>query len=197
MVKPVQGGEKGDSLFTIVRMDIMRVQVDVPEADAIYIKAGDPARIVIQAQENETVGFRGDINTTVTRISYALDPTARTMRVEMQLDNSKYHLLPEMYAYAYIPIVYKNVWALPESAIVQKEEQGSFIFRNVDGMAVFTPVKLGKRADKEVQLLKYQEKPASPGSKGVWRDFTGGEQVIMNPVGFVDGVKIEQSEPAN
>jgi len=197
MVKPVQAGEKGDPLFVIVREDIMRIVVDVPENDAEYIQVGGRAHILIQAQENQATGSKGDFEATVTRKSDRLNETTRTLRVEFDVENSKYHLMPGNYAYADIPIDYKGVWTLPESALVQKEEQGSFVFREVDGNAVFTPVKTGVRANKKVQLLKYQEKPASPGAEGKWCDFTGRERIILNPAGFVDGVKIEQSEPAN
>ena len=191
LVKPGQGGEKGEPLFTMIRMDRMRITVDVPEADAVYIKVGDPARIHIDAQQYQN---KPDIEAPVTRISEALDGSTRTLRVEVEVDNEKYNLRPGMYAYANIDIDYKDVWAIPEGALLQKEEEGAFVLRDVDGKVVLTKVRIGIRSDKQVQLLKYQEKPASSAGRAVWRDFTGNERIIMNPTGFVDGIKLEQIE---
>lgn len=190
-VTPPAGTAKIDPLFTIVRMDTMRIMIDVPEGDAMFIRTGDKSLVRVKSLENKK--FSG----TVTRTSWVLDQATRTLRVEIDLANPKGELRPGQYAYGYIPIQYtgedgKGVWTLPDSALLQKEEEGNFIFRIQDGKAVLTPVRLGIRVGHDVQVLKYRKTPAEPGAPAVWSVFNGEETIIMNPNSFVDGMKIEK-----
>jgi RND family efflux transporter MFP subunit len=79
-------------LFTCQETDIVRVFADAPEARAAGIHPGLPAEVKLYGEAPLTV--RG----TVTRIATALDPTTRTMRVEIDLPNPEEKLLPGMYA---------------------------------------------------------------------------------------------------
>jgi multidrug efflux pump subunit AcrA (membrane-fusion protein) len=187
LVKPSQGGEGGEPLFTLVRMDVMRIFVDVPETDAVRIQAGHPVIIRIQAHQNR------EIETTVTRISWAFDMTARTLRAEIDLPNDKLDLRPGMYAYAIIPIAYKDVWTVPATALIQKGEEGAFIYHAEEGNARLTPVRLGVREGGHVQILQYRRVAADPATKSRWTEFAGQENVITNPAGLIDGMAIEIS----
>lgn len=192
LVKPAQGGEKGESLFLMLRMDKMRIFVDVPEADAIYVEKGHRAVIRIQAQQNR------EIEATVTRISWALDQTTRTLRAEIELPNQDRALRPGMYAYAYIPIEYKDVWTLPATAIVHTEEEGAFVMREEAGKAVLTPVRLGARVGAEQQVTEYLcKKCADPVADRAWQRFAGTERIIMNPELFKDGQTIDHVANSN
>jgi multidrug efflux pump subunit AcrA (membrane-fusion protein) len=185
LVKPSQTGEGGDALFTLVRMDIMRVFVDVPETDAVHIKEGHPVLLRIQAHQNR------EIETAVTRISWAFDTTARTLRAEIDLANDKLDLRPGMYAYASIPIAYKDVWTVPEAALLQRGEEGAFLFLAKEGKARLTAVRQGIRAGGHVQILQFRGKTDEPAATTRWTEFTGQESVIMNPAGLVDGMAVE------
>ena len=70
-------------LFTCQETDIVRVFADAPEASAAGIHPGLPAEVKLYGEAPLTV--RG----TVTRIATALDPTTRTMRVEIDLPNPR------------------------------------------------------------------------------------------------------------
>lgn len=79
-------------LFTCQEIDTVRVFADVPEANAAAIRAGWPAEVRLFGPVTQT--FRGS----VTRIAGALDPSSRTMRVEIDLPNPDEALMPGMYA---------------------------------------------------------------------------------------------------
>jgi multidrug efflux pump subunit AcrA (membrane-fusion protein) len=168
-------------------MDVMRIFVDVPETDAVQIKEGHPAIIRIQAHQNR------EIETTVTRISWAFDMTARTLRAEIDLPNDKLDLRPGMYAYAIIPIAYEDVWTVPAAALLHKGEEGAFIYRAEDGKARLTPVRLGVREGGHVQILQYRRKTDDPAAKTRWTECTGKESIITNPDGLIDGMAVETS----
>jgi hypothetical protein len=91
-----------------------------------------------------------------------------------------------MYAYASIPVAYKDVWTVPATALVQKGEEGAFIYRADDGKAYLTPVRLGVREGNNVQIVQYR-------TKARWTEFTGQEKVITNPDGLVNGMTVEIS----
>jgi RND family efflux transporter MFP subunit len=79
-------------LFTCQKIDVVRVFAEVPELNATGIRAGWPAEVRLFGPGGQTV------NGSVTRTSNALDPTTRTMRVEIDLPNPDETLLPGMYA---------------------------------------------------------------------------------------------------
>jgi multidrug efflux pump subunit AcrA (membrane-fusion protein) len=69
-----------EPLFVMMRTDIMRCTVDVPELDSVLVKDGDKAVIQFDAMPGvETIG-------TVTRNAASLDERTRTLRVEVWLE---------------------------------------------------------------------------------------------------------------
>ena len=63
-------------------------------------------------------GYRDEpIEGTVTRTSWALNITSRTLRAEIDLPNPGSQLLPGMYAYANVIVEHPKVQALPEAAL--------------------------------------------------------------------------------
>jgi multidrug efflux pump subunit AcrA (membrane-fusion protein) len=83
---------KATAMFTVQRIDQVRVFVEVPESDAADVRVGDAARVRPYGTSKEV--FEGK----VTRIASALDPGTRTMRVEVDLPNPTGRLMHGMYA---------------------------------------------------------------------------------------------------
>jgi multidrug efflux pump subunit AcrA (membrane-fusion protein) len=79
-------------LFTVQKIDVVRVFADAPEAHASGIRPGLRAEVRLYGAAAMTV------EGTVTRIATALDPATRTMRVEIDLPNPNERMLPGMYA---------------------------------------------------------------------------------------------------
>src|SRR5258705_7630213 len=79
-------------LFTVQRIDTIRVFCDVPENDVPHLHVGDSAIV-------KPYGFAGKpFLGTVTRFSLRLDPETRNMRTEIDLSNPEERLYPGMYA---------------------------------------------------------------------------------------------------
>jgi multidrug efflux pump subunit AcrA (membrane-fusion protein) len=79
-------------LFTCQKIDVVRVFAFVPESSASAIRPGTRAEVKLYNPAGPT------IKGAVTRIANALDPSTRTMRVEIDLPNSDEKLQPGMYA---------------------------------------------------------------------------------------------------
>jgi RND family efflux transporter MFP subunit len=79
-------------LFTCQEIDVVRVLADVPETNAAAIRPGWAAEVRLYGPTGQT------LRSTVTRVAGALEPSTRTMRVEIDLPNPDASLLPGTYA---------------------------------------------------------------------------------------------------
>ncbi len=79
-------------LYRIAQTGTLRTYVNVPQTNASSIHAGQPARLSVTNLPGRS--FTG----TVARTANSLDPTSRTMLVEVQVPNGDGALLPGMYA---------------------------------------------------------------------------------------------------
>src|SRR5260370_33989347 len=80
------------SLYTVQRIDTIRVFCDVPENDVPHLRIGDPA--IVKPSGFDGKPFIGK----VTRFSLRLDPETRNMRTEIDLPNADARLYPGTYA---------------------------------------------------------------------------------------------------
>jgi RND family efflux transporter MFP subunit len=172
-------GGKGDWLFTIARLDPVRIVVTVPEADAALVRDRAPVRLTIPA-------LRGAVREgTVARTSWDLDPGSRTLRTEIDVPNKEGLLRPGMYVHAQITCGLPEAWVLPASAVV-KQGDAWVCFLVEGGKAVRTPVQLGHTDGKHTEVLRYQK----PGTPPTWAEFSGKESVAGRAAGLVDGQAI-------
>ena len=107
---PATGTSK--PLFVVMRTDPVRVFVDVREQDASAIKRGNQARVHVQALGGQ------EFDGSVTRASWALDETSRTLRAEIDVPNPDGTLRPRMYAYGTIVLdEHPDALVVPTTAV--------------------------------------------------------------------------------
>jgi RND family efflux transporter MFP subunit len=173
---------KGDVLFVVERTDTVRIFVAVPEADAAWVRKGVPASVRVQVLPGQE--FKGS----VTRTSWALDRTTRTLLTEIDLKNPDGRLRPGMYAYATVTAERPDVLSLPAGAVVTEGDVNrgyqTFCYEVVDGTARRLPIQTGAAAGSRVEVLKKQ---AAAG----WADFTGQEQIVQaDAAALKDGERV-------
>jgi RND family efflux transporter MFP subunit len=107
------GQSSGSELFRVADIQRLRIYVQVPEAYAAVAKPGLEAQLKFAEQANKTFVAR------TVRTSNALDPTLRTLQVELQLDNANRDVLPGAYAEVHFKLT-GNVEALrlPANTVV-------------------------------------------------------------------------------
>lgn len=88
----IDAGSTGSNLFLIADTSKLRIYVDVPETFAGSISVGMPAQVSLN-----TYGAK-PVTGTVARTAEALDPTTRTLRTEIDIDNASEELVPGVYA---------------------------------------------------------------------------------------------------
>jgi HlyD family secretion protein len=176
-------------LYLLNRIDPVLFIVGVPEADAAYVAAGSRARVRVPALANHEFPAR------VTRTSWALNPTSRTLMAQVELPNPKGQFLPGMYAYGSVFIERANVRALPVSAVTQIGNQ-TYCYLALDGKAVRTPVQTGVSDGTWVEVTGKLVR-SSGSSEGTWEPFDGTEDVIVGDLSEIsDGVPV-QVEPGH
>jgi len=171
------GSGIGPELFHVADTSKLRVYVQVPQAYVPLVKAGMAASL-------RFVEFpRRDFPATVARTAEAMDATARTLLVELQVDNAQHELLPGGYTEVHL--------AVTPSAATVRLPINTLLFRaeglrvaKIDGnnQVVLAPVTLGRDYGTEVEVVE-----------GV----APGESVVLNPPDSLkDGQAVRVTPPA-
>jgi HlyD family secretion protein len=160
---------KGAPIYVVDRTDIVRIFVDVPEADANYVRVGAKARVQIKGYRDEWMpGY-------VARTAWALNVKSRTLRAEIDLHNKNNEILPGMYAYGKVIIERNNVRALPADALTYSDDK-AFYWSYENGHAVRTEVQVGVSDGDWVEVTN-RYAPTKSGEES-WVLIDGSEQVI-------------------
>ena len=135
-------------LFSIAQSSTLRIQVDVPQSEAMNIKDGQQATVDVK----ERLG-RSYIGT-VTRNAGALDNAARTMLTEVQVDNKDASLLPGMYAQVKFTLPQQRTsLIIPTSSLVVDHSGMHVVTVDNSHTIHFVPVTIGKDMGKEIEIL--------------------------------------------
>jgi multidrug resistance efflux pump len=179
---PQATGRTNPPLLVIVKKGPPRIFLNIPEADAPWVKLEAPA----------TVRFGGkELHGKVIRIAGALEPKERTLLTEIHLDDDKVALPFGAYVHTTIQVSHKDTRTIPASAVVVDKEQ-TFCYLVVQGKAVRTPIQAGLRANNQVEVLQKQVKNDG---KVSWQAWDGEEKVIsVIPSTLKDGQEVEVTE---
>jgi len=173
-------------LYVLNRIDPVLFVVGVPEADAAYVAAGTKARVRVPALAGRELTAR------VTRTSWALNSTSRTLMAQIDLPNPKAEFVPGMYAYGSVLIERPNVRALPVSTVTQIGNQ-TYCYLVMDGKAVRTPVQTGVSDGSWVEVTGKRVRSAGL-SEEAWVAFDGTEAVVdadLSEISDGESVKVD------
>jgi RND family efflux transporter MFP subunit len=136
---PTSGNDAVSGMFEVAQLDVLRVFVNVPQVDAPNVELGMPVQIVVRGQ-------LGDPRTgTVTRTASALDPTTRTLLVEIDIPNASHGLLPGMFVYVGFSIAPSGVhWRVPATAVVVDADGTRVVTVGPGDKLHYQPVALGR-----------------------------------------------------
>lgn len=165
-------------LLTLVKIDPVRLRLDVPERMAPWVKVGQVADVGVEAFENRK--FSGKI----WRISPTVDQSKRTFLVEALISNPGGALKPGSYARARIPTdKNERVMVIPFKAVnyVLGTNKAYVVAK---GTVDARDVKLGDRYDQEVEILEGLEEGDTVATGQLMRLDTG---VKVDPVMEAEG----------
>jgi RND family efflux transporter MFP subunit len=151
------------SLFTVQRIDTIRVFCDVPENDVPHLHVGDPA--VVEPAGFDDKPFIGK----VTRFSLRLDPETRNMRTEVDLSNPDERLYPGTYAQVTLEMNRRPDAPTVPSAAVGSDGDGNFVYTITDNRITRLAVKTGLTDNGRVEVTAglSEETPVVASIRGV------------------------------
>ena len=124
-------------LFTVERIDTIRVFCDVPENDVPHLHVGDTA--IVKPYGFEGKPFAG----TVTRFSLRLNPETRNMRTEIDLPNPDERLYPGMYAEVSLEMNRRLEALTVPAAAVGSDSVSSFVYTINDNRVTRVGINIG------------------------------------------------------
>jgi RND family efflux transporter MFP subunit len=113
----------GQSAFTLVDLDVVKVRIGVPEADIDMIRAGQSATVRLPALAEASFGGR------VTSVGVSADPTTRTYAVEITVPNTMHRLKAGMVAEATVQATrQRTAIAVPAAAVVRNADGATLLY---------------------------------------------------------------------
>lgn len=164
-------------LFRIAQTNLLRTYLNVPQANADDVHAGQTASLATpELPERKFTGA-------VTRTANALDPSSRTLLVEVQVPNPEGKLLPGMYIEVDLHLPRKDPPLLLPSDTLSVRPEGTMVAVLDSRNAVhFERVVVGRDYGSNIEILS-----------GVH----AGDRVIANPNDSVqDGVQVRPIQAA-
>src|SRR5579871_1263471 len=159
-------------LFRIARTNLLRTYVNVPQSSASDVHVGQTA--FLSTSESPDSHIPGK----VTRTSNALDPSSRTLLVEVQADNSAGKLMPGMYVQVDLNLPRKDPPLLIGSDTLVVRPEGTMVaVLDPTDTVHFQPIAVGRDFGDRIEVLS---------------GLKSGDRAIVNPNDSVqEGVKVQ------
>ncbi len=140
-------GGAASELFHLAAIDRLRVFIDLPEQDRTSAMSGATASMYLNEFPDKK--FTG----VIARNSNAIDPSARTLRVEIDVDNPSGQLLPGSYVSVHLKSAgAANPIVIPSNTLLFRAEGlRAAVVRN--GKAELLPVKVGRDFGESLEIL--------------------------------------------
>lgn len=159
-------------LYRIAQTNPLRIYVNVPQSDADSVRVGQHATLVVPNLPGRK--FSG----AVARTANALDPSTRTLLVEVHADNSGGVLLPGMYAQVDLEVPHKDPpLVIPGDTLVVRANGPQVAVVAPGNTVHYQRVQLGRDFGDHLEALSGLQE---------------GQQIVVNPSDAVqDGVKVK------
>jgi RND family efflux transporter MFP subunit len=171
-------GAPTTELFHMTATKTLRIYVAVPEIDSPAMQAGATPTITLDEYPGQV--FHGSL----ARTSAAINPTSRTLLVEVDVDNPEGKLLPGAYVFVHFMLPGRaQSMTVPANALLFRSE-GLRVGVVRDGKAELVPITIGRDYGDRVEVLS---------------GLQPSDQIILNPSDSLIGgtaVRLVGSKPA-
>ncbi len=137
--------DSADPLITIADLSTVWVIGDVYEKDISKVQPGRQVTITLDAYPSQQ--WTGRIDS----LSGTLDPTTRTLKVRVALQNKAEKLKPEMFANIHVDVGKHNKIVVPSSAIIHEGQTTTVLVEN-NGKPEQRNVTTGQAVDGHVEI---------------------------------------------
>jgi RND family efflux transporter MFP subunit len=141
-------GTTAQALFTITRIDPLRLYINVPQSYSALVRSGQDVTVRVAEMPGER--FEGKVS----RLARAIDPATRTMQVEVTLPNPDGKLLPGAYVEAAFPGARgANSLIVPTNTLLFRGSGPQIAVVRADGSLELRPVKIGRDYGTTVEII--------------------------------------------
>lgn len=167
----------GPELFRLAQTNPLRVYVRVPQPLVHAIAPGQKAELTLQELQGRT------FEATVTHTAGAMDPSSRTLQVELQVANPRGEILAGSYAQVrFTEATDPHVLTLSDNALVFRAQGMQVAVVGSDNKVQMRSIKLGRDFGNVVEVLS---------------GLQPGDRAIVNPPDSIaDGMTVQISQPA-
>jgi cobalt-zinc-cadmium efflux system membrane fusion protein len=135
-------------LFGLLDLSVVRIETDIPERAWQFVRAGQTARVDVDALPDAPVSGR------VIRVAPLLNPESHTGKALIDIPNPREALRPGMSARVHIQTGTQRLLAVPPAAI-QQEGERTFVYKALpEGDFLETPVTTGARVGEWVPIIR-------------------------------------------
>jgi RND family efflux transporter MFP subunit len=167
----------GPELFRLAQTNPLRVYVRVPQPLIHAIAPGQKAELTFQELQGRT------FEATVTRTAGAVDPSSRTLQVELQVPNPRGEILAGSYAQVrFTEATDPHVLTLSDNALVFRAQGMQVAVVGSDNKVQMRSIKIGRDFGNVVEVLS---------------GLQPGDRAIVNPPDSIaDGMTVQISQSA-
>jgi len=141
-------GGAGQALFSLAQVDPLRLYIYVPQVYANQVKIGDTVRVSLAEGAGEH--YQGSI----ARTARAIDPTTRTLQVEIRVPNPGGQLFSGAYVQAELPIKGdRAATVVPTNVLLFRPDGPRVAVVDQSGRVHLALVKLGTDYGNSVEVL--------------------------------------------
>ncbi|MBR2618136.1 MAG: efflux RND transporter periplasmic adaptor subunit, partial [Paludibacteraceae bacterium] len=163
----------GQPILQLTQINKLKAYINVQEAYFPYLKNGMKLTITSDIYPGK------EFPATIEMVYPTIDPSSHTFSVKVQVPNTSELLRPGMYVTTTIPVGKVNGILVPYQSVLKLIGSNErYVFVNDNGVAKRVKVTLGKRYDRDVEIISEELKE-------------GDELVIVGQGRLVDGVKLE------
>ena len=134
-------------LYTIVDLSGVWIMADLFEYEAPNIHVGERARVSLPAAPGRTFSAR------INYIQPQVDPTTRTLKVRLDMDNPGLVLKPDMYADVELQVSLPAQLSVPADAVLDAGERKTVFVDRGNGFFEPRLVTTGERSGDRIQIL--------------------------------------------
>jgi RND family efflux transporter MFP subunit len=153
-ISPGQRFDKGAEWFRLADLSRVWVVVDLYENEAGFIRPGERVTIRHPYQKKARYGVVSDVLP-------QFDPTSRTLKVRLEVENTDFALRPDMFMDVDFPVTFPETVSVPADAVLDSGIRKTVFVDRGEGFFEPRSVETGWRLGDRVQILKGLE----PGEK--------------------------------
>jgi RND family efflux transporter MFP subunit len=155
------GSATSQELFAVAQTSSLRIRINVPQSLAASIETDKEAQVLVPEYPDRKFLAR------VKRTSQAIDPTSRTLAVEIELPNADHALLPGTFGQVILPVRRaESACTVPSNVLLNRPDGLCVAVVGAVGAVHLQKVKLGRDYGSTVEVLS---------------GLRGAESLIINP----------------